>query len=123
MKFNLKKRYSLEHLGPDWAGCYLDFTAVTIGETTENLTAFANLDKTNTDSVKQASNKMMDILKDHFVGGKAYDVDGTIKDVKVEDLDNLPNEIAEGVTNFLFQPSTEGSKKLSNQPLEPAEKE
>lgn len=104
MKFNLTKRYSLEYLGSDWKGCYLDFTAVTIGETTENLTAFSSLDKSNPESVQKASNKMMDILKEHFVGGKAYDVDGTVKDVVVDDLDNLPNEIAEGVTNFYSSP-------------------
>lgn len=93
-QFKITKRISLAELGTDWSDCYLEFRQITFGEAK----AFVGLE----DDPQKATDVAIGVLEDHFIDGKAIDIDGNTVDVKKKDIQDFPaNIIAQAIQELV----------------------
>lgn len=112
MKFNISRKYSLESLGESWKDCFVEFTPVTIREV-QDITELAKVDPDNVKSVTGATGTLIELLKKHFVGGKAINDKGEVVDIAGEDLIDLPVDVMGGMVGFLLGSSATAEKTPS----------
>lgn len=93
--FIIKKRLELGFLGEGWSECYADFRPLTFGDLSEleGLRAGA-------DDAAESNAKLIAILKDRFIGGKALTGDGIV-DLEAGDVDSMPVEFVLNATKLL----------------------
>lgn len=107
MKFKIVKKYSLASLGVGWEECYLDFTPFTIAEITSgDIIGLSQIDTSDSKSVVQGTKDVLELLKKHFIGGKALGDSGVVE-VKDTDLEDFPAEVLGGILGFLSGKSAE----------------
>lgn len=101
-KFTIKRKYSLQSLGDEWKDCYIDLNALTIRELNSDLSQLADLNTQNRKEVSQATGKVLEIIKSHFISGTGV-VDGKVVEITKDDLEDLPAEVLGGILSFLSQ--------------------
>lgn len=101
MKFNISRKFSLDSLGEAWKDCYVEFSPVTIREV-QDITELAKIDPKDTKSVAGATGTVVDLLKKHFLGGKAIGDKGEVVDIAADDLIDLPVDVMGGMVAFLL---------------------
>ena len=83
------KHVPLDFLGEEWAGCYLDFRAVTFKD-------LAALDTTD-----QSGKAVLDFLRAKFVSGQGVTEEGEPVSLTADDLDQLDIETVKLVVDTL----------------------
>ena len=94
-KFVVKKRVTLEFLGEGWQEAYAEFTPFTFNDNDKILKLRrVALDSStmSTEEASKASDEIMNLLKDGFVGGMGFDGEKLVPITK-ENLGDLPMEV------------------------------
>ena len=112
MKFSISRKYSLDSLGEAWKDCYVEFSPVTIREV-QSITDLATVDPKNMKSVAGATDSLIELLKKHFLVGKAIDDKGSMVDLKADDLIDLPVDVMGGMVGFLLGSSAKAEEAPS----------
>lgn len=127
-KFLLRKRFKLNFLGDEWKDAYLDFNRFTLDDLQNKLPQLSTLDvdETTTDGKKisEATDTMIGLLGDKFIGGKGVGEDKEVVDIEKLDLKYLPIEVIAKAINFLsqdFQQGLAGPSENSSQPKDQLE--
>ena len=101
-EFIIQNKFSLIFLGEEWKDAYLMLGRITAKDAMERLPQLAKVDEKNPEAVKKALAKMIELLQEKFVEGKAITKDGLV-DVKKEDLADFPIEVISKAVDFLSQ--------------------
>jgi len=112
-QFKIVKRFSLAFLGDDWKECYINFSALTVGDMKNKFPQLQELNKDKESNVSTGLEAILSILKEKFIDGKGVEATtGDLVDLDTEDLEALPMEILSKALNFLSQSTIEASQKL-----------
>lgn len=106
MQFKITKKFDLSYLGEDWKGCYLEFSAPSVGSLTKSLEGIGDIDEKDTKLINENFTRTMALLKENFISGKALDVSGEVLEVSKNDLEQLPADIVTKLMDFLVSAST-----------------
>ena len=107
MKFKIVRRFDLGFIGEEWKECYINFNGLTIRDIRDQVPAIANIDNKNQKEIIDGMDKILNLIKDKFISGKAIDSEGKLVDLKANDLDDLPANVLVRALNFLSQGETE----------------
>ena len=110
-KFKTSKRFSLSFLGTDWKTAYIDFERVTISDVQNIFPKFSAADSKNEKQVIKGISEITSFLESKFIGGKGVLDDGSIVDLKPEDIKALPSEVLSNALDFLSQDVAPKSSK------------
>jgi hypothetical protein len=105
MKLKITKVYSLASFGEEWKDCYLKFNTLTVRDITGEFSTLKDIDIKNPDQVGEGMEKVMKLLKSHYIEGKVIEESGKLVELGKDDLIDLPLEIITGVLGFLSQSS------------------
>lgn len=100
MRLKLIRRLTLEFLGEDWGGCYIDFNALTFRESKELMSLGSSSDNKDIQVVMDASDKVLGLLLSKFVGGKIVTDEGVV-DMKKSELEDFPVEVLVSAVSLL----------------------
>ena len=98
-KFKVVKKLPLDFLGEGWKDAYINFQVLTIADIKNKFPTLTELDVEDPTSVIKGMDTILKILTDKFVDGK----DNEGKEIKVEDLEELPAEVMKKALEFLSQ--------------------
>lgn len=102
-KFKVIKRLSLKFLGKEWEKAYIDFQPVTIGDIKNKFPEFSAIDEKDQKATVESLGKVLDFLQSKFISGKAVLENGSLADLKKEELEELPAEVLSRALSFLSQ--------------------
>lgn len=100
-KFKITKRFDLKFLNEDWAECYIDFNALTVGDIKREMPNFLSMENKDAKEVAKGLDSVLDLLKSKFVSGFGIGEDGKKVALTKEDLESLPAEVLTKALNFL----------------------
>lgn len=90
--FKSERNFDMTQFG--WDDCKFTFNALTWGEQRElDRERIKWQSSTKDEEVEGAANKIVDFLKKKFVKGYALDEQGTKKEVKPEDFEEIPFDV------------------------------
>ena len=95
--FDIYREVDLSYLGDGWADCYLKFRPASVKDVS-SLTGLSS--DNNEEETIESANRVLKILEDKFVSGKALR-DGKTVDVKKEDLSDFPVDVLVKATEIL----------------------
>ncbi len=98
-KFKVVKKLPLDFLGEGWKDAYINFQVLTIADIKDKFPSLAELNVDDPKSVVGAMEMILKILTEKFIDGK----DNEGKEIKVEDLKELPAEMMKKTLDFLSQ--------------------
>ena len=112
-RIQVSKKFSLEHLGDEWKGCYLQFHSFTIGDIEKNQNSIFSKggatkpeDATSEETMARLKT-IVTLLQDKFIAGRVYDSEKKeVTDMKAEELEQFPLEVLSEAISFL-SPKTE----------------
>ena len=112
-EFKITKKFSLDFLGKDWKekDAHINFKAVTIGDIKNKFPKFGMVDEKDSNAVLQGMTEILEFLKSKFISGKGIIADGSLVDLKAEDLENLPAQVLSRTLSFLSEGVTPISPK------------
>lgn len=115
-RLRLKKHMTLDFLGKEWEGAYLDFYGLSAADIEKN--SSIDLDRENPDPKKASAafNEMLAMLEDKFISGMIPTEDGKLEAIKKEEFKTLDMEIIGEAIAFLSQGSTRDLPTGSSQP-------
>lgn len=90
MSFDIFKTLSLSFLGEEWKDCYLKFRYINLDDAQKFVLLTPKSDDPK--DAAQTVSKVLNILEDKFIEGKAVK-DEKIVDVKKEELKDFPPDI------------------------------
>ena len=102
-KFSATKTFSLDFLGDKWGEAYIKFESITVGDVKNKFPKLAKVDPQNTDTITEGIDKLLELLQEKFIDGKAPDSSGNLVILKKEDLEDLPAEVIGRSVSFLAQ--------------------
>jgi hypothetical protein len=110
MSLYIAKRFSLDNIGEEWKGCYINLLPVSIKEAIEDLDALVPHKKENN---KEDNLRVLAFIKKHFIDGEGVDKVGDSvqkRKLLIDDMDDLPLFILEEIVSFLLQSQTNVAK-------------
>lgn len=100
MKFKIVKHFKLDFLGDDWKDCYLDLKPLSIEDVKGRLPEIAKLQADDAD-VGAGVDLLIQLITEKFITGKVVNEEGTVVDLPVEALKDLPVEVIGRAFSFL----------------------
>lgn len=99
-KFQIVRKFSLEHLGEEWKNCYINFSSLTYNEWNALVDMGIDEATASISEIKKASAGVIKFLEGHFVDGMGFSEGKEVK-LTVEDLGELPIEVLKKAVSFL----------------------
>lgn len=90
MKFDIFRELKLDFVGEQWKDCFIRFNYISAAEA-EQITKLS-VSKDDKKSVTEGFEKVLQLLEEKFVSGKAVS-DGKVVDIDKSDMRHLPTDI------------------------------
>ena len=97
-KFQIVRKFPLEHLGEEWKSCYINFSSLTYNEWVK--IADIGVDAEDLSKAKEVSGYLLKLLEEHFVDGIGISGGKEVK-LTAKDLGELPLEVLGKAVSFL----------------------